>query len=184
MKINIDDYITERFGADEITTRQNGFSRNEANLRFFSVGSDEMICKLVGENEKTVYEYIKREASDIIPPTLIECYQSCGAYFITQPKFIDLVDYFNSNIEIVGGNSLNDKAFEIMSKVKELINELHRMNIQHNDVKFDNFVYDEREDRLYIIDFETAYFSNITDENDLIAMIEMQNTLNECFKQF
>ncbi|MEM3373944.1 MAG: KEOPS complex kinase/ATPase Bud32 [Candidatus Woesearchaeota archaeon] len=86
---------------------------------------------------------------------------------INHPKLINLKDNETTiEMEFIEGKKIKDifeknKIFtnELSKEIGKLIAEMHNQNIIHGDLTTSNMIYNEKEKKIYFIDFGLSFFS-------------------------
>lgn len=81
--------------------------------------------------------------------------------------------------ELYKGNT--EKKREMIPKVMEEYNKLVKLGFYHNDLRYKNIVYNERQDQIYLIDFEftSTRFLDKDDEHIIKPLKSSNNNNNK-----
>ena len=111
-----------------------------------------------------IYEkgrFAKKEALNLeilkdvkgIPKLLIsKCNDHINYNIISKAPGIDLFEYVNK-YGIINEN----KVKNITKKILNILNEIHKKNIIHQDIKLENILYDNKTEEVTLIDFEEKH---------------------------
>jgi len=108
------------------------------------------ISRCLLENEIKIYAYLLKTKYAYIP-----FIKNMGK---TDDKLYIIMDYKPDHLYV---------SIPIIDKVIEVLNELHKLQIVHRDIKPDNFLIEH--DKIYIIDFGLSTFYSNTSTNKLIG---------------
>jgi hypothetical protein len=75
------------------------------------------------------------------------------------------------------------KIIKTMKRFKIHLNDLHSHNIYHNDLTYENFLYNPDKDKLYLIDFGRSSNTNIPIQGDMYTLNLLIDDFEKMFKR-
>lgn len=162
--------LDKTFGNRYVTCRSDLVSSYQNDIWFIKNEGKEYFCKKIYPAEEyNISNIIKAGGENLLPVTLLtkDKVNMLEVCLLIQPRLTsDLLSLINSLLS----EKKDDRVVELIIRMCNMLKEFHKIGFHHNDVKLENFLYDDETGDIRLTDFQTASQSRDIPRGDYDAI--------------